>query len=338
MPYKVFTFVPAFGQMVSATTFMATHALQARLGQAGIVGGITTLSFPDIAELRSMAVTVWYDTMPDTSHILFIDSDMGINPDMVMEMLAFGEPVVGTIYRQRRETPIGWAGSGTSAPQTERRGNFMEVEGVGMGCTIIHRDAITRILQVMPQIVDTRIEMHPAKDMIRNTGANRLIRAFEKLDIPDRGIVSEDLSFCLRWRECGGKVWANIGHRISHVGPFDYSGRYLDVIEAGMAQEQMQAQAQAQALNPNDVRAADPVFTPLNMEAIPSPGTVQEMPGGPMHRREGAVLPGDIIQPSPVFIVTDPEFKPGNGADHHPAPKRGRGRPKKTEQVQGVAA
>ena len=53
------------------------------------------------------------------------------------------------------------------------------------------------------------------------------------MDIPDRGIVSEDLSFCIRWRtRCEGQVWASIGHRISHVGPYDYGARYLDVVES----------------------------------------------------------------------------------------------------------
>ena len=29
----------------------------------------------------------------------------------------------------------------------------------------------------------------------------------------------------------GGKTWGAIGHKISHVGPFDYNGRYLDEVE-----------------------------------------------------------------------------------------------------------
>ena len=64
MSHSIFIFVPAFGQMISATTFLTTHALQQALAQKGIAGGVSTLSFPDIAELRSMATTIWYDSMP----------------------------------------------------------------------------------------------------------------------------------------------------------------------------------------------------------------------------------------------------------------------------------
>lgn len=231
MATDIFIAVPGFGQIISSSTFLCTHALRQHLMSKGIGGGITTLSFPDIAELRSMFMTVWYDTMPNSSHILFIDSDMAFPPELVTDMLMFNEPVVGTVYRQRKE-PVSWAGSGTGAAQTERRGDHMLVEGVGFGCTLIRRDCVAKMIEAYPDMIDTRLHLHPAGETLRQTGTNRLLRFFEKMDIPDRGLISEDLSFCIRWNNIGGKVWANIGHRISHVGPYDYAGRYLDIVEA----------------------------------------------------------------------------------------------------------
>jgi hypothetical protein len=245
MAHKLFIFVPAFGQTLTVTTFLTTHALQQHLATKSIQCGISSTSFPDIAELRSMALTIWYDTMPDVSHMLFIDSDMGFQPDMVTDMLMFDEPIVGAIYPQRK-FPQSWAGSGTGDAVTERRGNFMKVEGVGMGCTLIRRDAVTKMVEQMPELIDTRLTLHPAGEMLRGAGTNRIIRAFEKLDLPERGLVSEDLSFCIRWLRCGGSVWAAIGYKISHVGPFDFGARYLDGIEAAEA-----AAAQAVTLAPS---------------------------------------------------------------------------------------
>jgi hypothetical protein len=246
MANKIFIFVPAFGQIITATTFLTTHALQQHLGSKGIGGGVSTLSFPDIAELRSMAMTIWYDTMPDVNHLLFIDADMGFAPEMVTDMLLFDEALIGTIYPQRK-MPLSWAGSGTGQPTTERRGNFMHVEGVGMGCTLIRRDLVTKMLEQMPELVDTRLQLHPAGDTLRQAGTNRLIRAFEKLDLPERGLVSEDLSFCIRAARCGVKCWAAIAYKISHVGPFDYSGRYLDMIETQAANLAVMASASTAA-------------------------------------------------------------------------------------------
>ena len=238
MAHNIFIFVPAFGQMITGATFLTTHALQQQLAAKGIGGGISTMSFPDIAELREMALTIWYDSMPGSSHLLFVDADMGFPPDLVLDMVMFDEPIVGSIYPQRK-LPLSWAGSGTGQPVTERRGNFMLVEGVGMGCTLIRRDLVVKMIEKFPELIDTRLHLHPAGDTLKQAGANRLLRFFEKMDLPDRGVVSEDLSFCLRWGQCGGQVWASIGHRISHVGPYDYGGRYLDMVEAQQQQTMM---------------------------------------------------------------------------------------------------
>ncbi len=249
MAHNLFIFVPAFGQIISTTTFLTTHALQQQLSARAIGGGISSMSFPDIAELRAMATTIWYDTLPNSSHLLFIDADMGFPPEMVLDMILFDEPLVGAIYAQRK-MPLSWAGSGTGETTTERRGNFMLVEGVGMGCTLIRRDCITRMIEAYPEMIDTRLKLHPAFETMKNAGAHRLLRLYEKLDLPERGMVSEDLSFCLRWNKIGGKVWAAIGYRISHVGPYDFAGRYLDSVEAQQAAQQAAGTTTEQAVTP----------------------------------------------------------------------------------------
>jgi len=267
MAHKLFIFVPAFGQTISATTFLTTHALQIHLMNKGIQASVATLSFPDIAELRSMAMTIWYDTMPDSNHMLFIDADMGFSPEIVTDMIMMDEPLIGALYPQRK-MPLTWAGSGTGSPTTERRNNFMEVEGVGFGCTVIRRDLVKVMLEKMPELVDKRLKLHPAGEIVRNAGSDRIIRAFEKMDIPDRGLVSEDLSFCIRWRQCGGRCWAAIGYRMSHVGPFDYQGRYLDQIEA---QERMLAEQAAKPVAPPQIimPADAPVLTNGALPSLP---------------------------------------------------------------------
>ena len=241
MASKIFIVVPGFGQQVTAATFMTVTALQGTLAAKSIGASVTTFSFPDIAELRSMFLSIWYDVMPDFDYLLFIDSDMAFPPDLVTDMILFNEPLVGTIYRQRNEN-ISWAGSGSGEANAERRGNFMRVEGVGMGCTLIRRDVVTAILQRFPDVIDTRLKLHPAGAMLRNAGVTRLLRAFEKIDIPDRGIVSEDLSFCIRAKECGISTWAAISYKISHVGPYDYQGCYLEYVSQQAAEAEKQAQ------------------------------------------------------------------------------------------------
>lgn len=226
MATNILLVIPAYGSQISLATFQTTHALIPALGAKGIGGGITTFSYPEIGEARNIALTGWYDTCPDASHMLFIDADMGFSPQVVIDMLLFDEPIVGALY-SRKTLPIQWAASGMGENhEAKARGPFMEVEGIGMGCCLIRRDCVTTMLEKMPELIDTRLEFHAARDMLPS---GRIIRAFDPLDGP-RGRLSEDLAFCQRWRDCGGEIWASVGHDIEHVGNYSYKANYMQYI------------------------------------------------------------------------------------------------------------
>ncbi len=225
---KILLFVPAFGQMMSCTTVSTIIQLMQVLPSKAIAGGFGTLSYPDIAEMRDAVLSRWYDHMTDYTHLLFIDADMGFPPELVLDMLLFDQPLVGAIYRKRIEPPQ-WAASGSGGPTTDRCANFIKVDGIGMGVCLIRRDVVTTMLEKMPELSDDKIAMLSIRDLM-DPAATRIIRAFDPIMGPS-GRVSEDLSFCQRWRECGGDVWGAIGHMVSHVGPYDFAGRYADVAD-----------------------------------------------------------------------------------------------------------
>lgn len=222
----VFIFVPAFGSQVTATTFLATHALMPALGSRGIGCSIATLSHPDIADLRNMALSVWFDSMPEFSHLLFIDADMGFAPELVIDMLAFGEPVVGAIYRKRTEQ-VQWAVSGLPVDQVQQRGGFMSVEGLGAGCLLIRRDAIQTMVDRIPDKVGDAGD-HALRGLFGTGMVKRVLRFFDPIEGGPAGRVSEDISFCRRWRDCGGDVWGATHHSLTHVGPYAFQGGYAE--------------------------------------------------------------------------------------------------------------
>ncbi len=220
--------LPAYGNQLSLATFNTCTSLMQMFMAKGIRGAMAAFSYPDVAEARNILLTGWYDGIPDSTHLLFIDSDMGFAPEVVLDMLTFNEPMVGALYN-RKTLPVQWAASGLGEQFSERRGDFMKVAGLGMGCFLIRRDAIDTMLKRFPEMNDTRMKFHAAKEMI----PDRIIRAFDGFDNPDdntAGKLSEDLAFCCRWRQCGGDVWAAIGHTIEHVGLYSYKANYLQFI------------------------------------------------------------------------------------------------------------
>jgi hypothetical protein len=212
---KVFVFVPAFGRQITSTTFESTHELMSALTSKGITAHIATYSWPDIEELRNMVLSYWYDAMPDFTHMLFVDADVGFRSQMVLDMLLFNEAMVGGLY-PKKTFPLDWAGSGIAAG--EYRKGFIEVDGLGMGCFLIRRDAITTMIEKYPELVRPYMTL---TDM-QAAGATRTLSFFDKIQTP-QGKVSEDISFCRRYREAGGKVWASTAYVMDHVGPWLFS-------------------------------------------------------------------------------------------------------------------
>lgn len=229
---KVFIALPAYGQIVTAQTVTSLMNLHQSLFANGMAGGFGTLSFPDISEIRNIFLTVWYDKV-QTSHMLFLDADMGFDPQLVMEMINFNKPLVGALC-PKRKLPTEFAGRAKQG-QVQIVNGFMEVDGVGGAIMLIRRDAVDAILAKDPSLSDEiTIKNHAAKELLDAHDVKRLIRAFDKLKIEGE-TFSEDLSFCFRWRDAApdgkGEVWANIMHEITHVGPHEYRGKYYDHIK-----------------------------------------------------------------------------------------------------------
>lgn len=230
VPRKVFIALPAFGRTNCTETTMSLMSLGPVLAAHGITYYFATQTFPDIDELRNMLLTLWYDRLADAEHILMVDADMGFAPELVLDMFAFDQPMVGCLY-PKKTNPISFVGRGKKSAPTHVEQGFLEVEGCGFGVTLIRRDCVTAMLEQGAAKSDERLSTHTAGPLLAEWGVKRLIRAFDKIET-EHGKLSEDLSFCRRHRDCGGTVWANGHHSITHVGPYGFSGRFLDRLNA----------------------------------------------------------------------------------------------------------
>ncbi len=92
-----------------------------------------------------------------------------------------------------------------------------EVQRVQNVLLNIKREVVKAMLKKFPEANDT---VDPGA--ISGLGISRMLKLFSKMKTKDGRPLSEDYSFCERWKECGGEVWCGVDYPIGHIGSFTY--------------------------------------------------------------------------------------------------------------------
>ncbi len=226
---SVLVVMPTYAASTNAYTAFSLFMLGTTLIAKGIGCGAWIVSSPNIDDLRNCAFTYWYD-QTELTHLLFVDSDMEFKPQLVLDMLDFDKPIIGTMYRRKREE-ITWVGEPLMTTAVVERG-FMPVERIGMGVTLIRRDCADTMIENYPSHV-LPVPFGCKHDLLAEYQLKRLFRFFDR--IPN-GVedISEDYAFCKRYREAGGTIWATVGHEVGHMGLYNYKGRMWESMQEFM--------------------------------------------------------------------------------------------------------
>ena len=239
---KLLIATPAFGEVFYTPYVHSIFRLHRALTPKNWSLTFASIAYSDVAEARDFLISHWFDKT-DASHLLFVDADMGFDPQLVLDMLALKKPVVGAIYTRRQVDLARLAKLAAEGEPAERaiarahdfivrpvRGRparrlngFLEVDGCGAGLLLIQRACIDTMLKKMPEISDAAAPKN--SPLAKNL--TRLIRAFDQIAV-DGGRLSEDFSFCRRWRTCGGEIWARTDKSVTHIGLHRFESRYMD--------------------------------------------------------------------------------------------------------------
>lgn len=173
------------------------------------------------------------------THLLFIDADIGFEPEQVFRLLDFGAPMAAAVYPIKR---IDWekvaaaaqAGRGplnstalsymiefASSGPIETRDGFARVSFAGTGFLMIERQALLAMIEHYPEL--RYAHDHKPNDVL--AGSPYRSALFNcMIDTETGTYLSEDFSFCRRWTGMGGEIWADLRSRLTHVGAIDFRG------------------------------------------------------------------------------------------------------------------
>jgi len=109
----------------------------------------------------------------------------------------------------------------------EVKDSFLEMTDMPGGCLMIRRSALDTLWKRMPSIRQT----DEIGDMEASLGLTRVIRCFDNFQNGNLKL-SEDYSFCRRWREVGGRIHALFDVSVAHYGHMKFEGKFSDNLMA----------------------------------------------------------------------------------------------------------
>jgi len=233
---------PAYKGEYCAAYVRSLYSLLSAAPGLGLRFAFSEIDYADIVTARNYLISNFYYNKTDCSHLLFLDADMGYPRQLIAEMVALKEELVGVVYPRRsidlrrlhslQGQPYAKAYAqacsfiGTPGDPHPRNPGFRRVDGCGTGIMLISRSCISRMLECCPEIIDTR----RFKRLPFGEKFSSFLTPFNKIELDDMEL-SEDLSFCRRWIEaCGGSIYANVTHDIEHVGSLSIRTAHADLL------------------------------------------------------------------------------------------------------------
>jgi len=101
------------------------------------------------------------------------------------------------------------------------KNGFAKVRFAGTGFLMMKRDVIVKMAGHYPELKYSR--ENRAEDTLKNSPWRFAL--FNCMIDQTTGIyLSEDFSFCRRWTDMGGEIWADLQSRLTHTGPISLAG------------------------------------------------------------------------------------------------------------------
>jgi len=192
-----------------------------------------------ITRARANLVTLFLDN-PSATHLLFVDADIGFTPDQVFRLIDSEADMVAGLYPVKR---VNWdkakrmLESGQPMAPSDALDYVLEIDNpdhvvavngfarvrfAGTGFLMIRRHVLERMCQ-HPAYAALQFSREHSLDALE--GSSNRFALFEcMIDQQTGTYLSEDFSFCKRWTDIGGEIWADLESRLDHVGPSVFRG------------------------------------------------------------------------------------------------------------------
>ena len=245
---KVHIAMPCYGGMLTESTFMSFIKWANTARQLNIDWTLETMVNESLISRARNTLTAKFLHMPDATHLMFVDADIGWEPWHLLVLLNKDVDVIGGLYPMKT-MPIKWVVNGFDGAE-EGPDGFQEVSKTGTGFLL------------MKKHVFEKMNSHPAVKQYKNDIGldpvyDQYLKTYFDTAVRQNRYYSEDWTFCENWRDIGGKIYVDkrvlLRHSGSYVFCMENQQFLLDNIGPMYVQDQEQKKLAAEAeLTPNE--------------------------------------------------------------------------------------
>jgi len=230
---------PCFGGQVTSQFTASLLKLQRACDRRGIGLSVLLQGGDALITRARQNIVAHFLGNPVASHLLFVDADIGFEPEAAFRLIEFGADMAAGVYPTKK---IDWPKVKAIAAQGREpidaaalsyvieflepgrigvKDGFARVRYAGTGFLMIRRPVLERMQAHYPELRYTR--EHQALDPLKDS-PHRYALFDCLIDRATGTYLSEDFSFCRRWTEMGGEIWADLTSKLSHTGPLTFQG------------------------------------------------------------------------------------------------------------------
>jgi hypothetical protein len=249
---RVHICMPCYGGMLTESTFMSYIKWSNTCRQLGLDWTMETMTNESLISRARNTLTAKFLHNKESTHLMFVDADIGWEPWHLLVMLNRDVDVIGGLYPMK-SLPVKWCVNGFDGAE-EGPDQLQEVSKTGTGFMLIKRH------------VFEKLDAHPAvKPFINDIGLpaelNPYMKTYFDTAVRENRYYSEDWTFCENWRDLGGKVWVDKRILLKHTGTYVFDFQTQDRLYQDL-HAMAQASGQPAPVNPQLSLTTEPVPAP----------------------------------------------------------------------------
>ena len=191
-----------------------------------------------ISRVRNVHLSLFYHEYPECDYFMSLDSDLEIvncytTNNIFSKLISHDKDFVGGLYALKKMQGPPVCSSVVADGKYARdaipfNSGLLEMLWMSTGCWCLKRSAVEKMINAYPELTYVGDDNVAGKTI--HGLYNPMLAELDDNGVKIKKYLSEDWSFTQRWKALGGKIYADTGIVLKHIGKQAYSLWNVEVV------------------------------------------------------------------------------------------------------------